>query len=87
VRANARCRTVMKNLGLDRIVTVEEEPAAVEPSPPLRDAEGHPPREAKRETIIEAHRNLVEADPANEVRFKDVIDFLQHKEPQDEARP
>jgi len=86
-RANARCRTVMKNLGLDRIVTVEEEPALVEPSPPLRDAEGHPPREAKRETIIEAHRNLVEADPANEVRFKDVIDFLQHKEPQDEGRP
>ena len=87
VRANARCRTVMKNLGLDRIVTVEEGPGGAEPLPPLHDAEGHPPREAKRETIIEAHRNLVEADPANEVRFKDVIDFLQHKEPPDEARP
>jgi hypothetical protein len=76
----------MKNLGLDRVVAVEEEPTGNEPPPPLRDAEGNPPREARRETIIEAHRNLVAADPANEVRFKDVIEFLQHKEPPDEPR-
>jgi len=86
VRANERCRKVMKNLGLDRVVALEEEPTGQEPSPPLRDAEGNPPREAKRETIIEAHRNLVAADPANEVRFKDVIEFLQHQEPRDEPR-
>lgn len=81
VRANSRCRQVMKNLGLDRIVALEDEPAAGEVSPPLHDAEGNPPREAKRETIIEAHQNLVAADPGNEVRFKDVIEFLQHKAP------
>lgn len=80
VRANARCRTVMKDLGLDRVVALEDEPAAGT-SPPLHDAEGNPPREAKRETIIEAHQNLMDANPDNAVRFKDVIDFLQHKEP------
>lgn len=87
VRPNARCRQVMKNLGLDRIVSVENEAAAGEPAPPLQDAEGNPPREAKRETIIEAHENLVAADPANEVRFKDVIEFLKHKEPDKETDP
>lgn len=87
VRPNERCRQVMKNLGLDRIVSVEDEPGAGEAAPPLHDAEGNPPREAKRETIIEAHENLVAADPQNEVRFKDVIEFLKHKEPGNEARP
>lgn len=87
VHPNARCRQVLKNLGLDRIVSVEEESTAPAPGEPLRDAEGHPPREAKRETIIEAHENLVAADPANAVRFKDVIDFLKHKEPPAEPSP
>ena len=86
IRPNARCRQVLKNLGLDRIVSVEDEPAAAAPGEPLRDAEGNPPREAKRETIIEAHENLIAADPANAVRFKDVIDFLKHKEPEDQPR-
>jgi anti-sigma B factor antagonist len=86
IRANNRCRSVLQNLGLDRVFTVEEAvPDA--PAEPLHDAEGHPPREAKRETIIEAHENLVAANPDNAVRFKDVIEFLQHKEPGDQARP
>jgi len=87
VHPNARCRQVLKNLGLDRIVSVEEESPAAAPGEPLRDAEGNPPREAKRETIIEAHENLVAADPANAVRFKDVIDFLKHKEGSGEPSP
>lgn len=85
-RPNARCRQVLRNLGLDRILSVEDEAPVSAPGEPLRDAEGNPPREAKRETIIEAHENLVAADPANAVRFKDVIDFLKHKEPGNEAR-
>ncbi len=87
VHPNARCRQVLKNLGLDRIVSVEEEAPANAPGPPLRDAEGNPPREAKRETIIEAHENLVAANPENAVRFKDVLDFLKHQEPSEKARP
>lgn len=87
VRANARCRQVMHNLGLDRVVSLEDEPPTAAPAAPLRDAEGHPPREAKRDAIIEAHENLVAANPENEVRFKDVIEFLKQKEPADEPRP
>ena len=87
VHPNARCRQVLKNLGLDRIVSVEEDAPVPAPGSPLRDAEGNPPREAKRETIIEAHENLVAANPENAVRFKDVLDFLKHKAPSDEARP
>jgi hypothetical protein len=64
-----------------------EDTTAEAPAAPLREAEGHPPREARRETIIEAHENLVAANPENAVRFKDVIEFLQHKEPGEQARP
>jgi anti-sigma B factor antagonist len=87
VHPNPRCRQVLRNLGLDRIVSLEEDAPAPAPGDPLRNAEGNPPREAKRETIIEAHENLVAANPENAVRFKDVIDFLKHKAPSDEARP
>lgn len=83
INANERCQQVMKNLGLDHIVIMDNGPEATEPAPPMRDAEGHPPRQAKREAIIEAHENLVAAAPENEVRFKDVIDFLQSKKPAD----
>lgn len=87
IRPNARCRQVLKNLGLDRVLSVEEEAPTPAPGEPLRDAEGNPPREAKRETIIEAHENLVAANAANAVRFKDVIDFLKHKPPSGEPLP
>lgn len=86
IRANDRCRSVLRNLGLDRVFTVEDS-AADAPSAPLRETAVRPPREAQRETIIEAHENLVAANPENAVRFKDVIEFLQHQEPGDQARP
>lgn len=87
VQANQRNREVLQNLGLDRILTVAETAPAPVPSDELHDAEDNPPREAKRDTIIEAHENLVAANPANAVRFKDVIEFLKHKEPESQARP
>lgn len=86
IRANERCRSVLRNLGLDRVFTVDDH-AAAPPPEDLQDAEGHPPREAKRETIIEAHENLVAANPDNAVRFKDVIDFLKHEEGDGQAHP
>ena len=79
IRANARCTQVLKNLGLDRILSLEEEALSSPPGSALHDAEENPPREARRETIIEAHENLLAANPENAVRFRDVIDFLKHK--------
>ena len=80
VRANARNRDVLRNLGLDRIFTVEDAAPAHEPEA-MRSAEPGAPQPARRETIVEAHENLVAASPENAVRFKDVLEFLQHKEP------
>lgn len=82
VRANPRNRQVLGNLGLDRIFSVEEQPTTAAPDHGLRETGGGTPKEAKREAIIEAHENLVAANPANAVRFKDVIEFLKHKEPE-----
>lgn len=85
IRANPRNRGLMQNLGLDRIFAVED--TAPTPAPAtLASAEPDAPRAARRETIVEAHENLVAANPENAIRFKDVLDFLQHKEPQ-EPRP
>ena len=77
VRANARNREVMQNLGLDRIFAVED--SLPEPVPArLENAE---PVTARRETILEAHENLVAANPENAIRFKDVLEFLRHETP------
>lgn len=83
IRPNQRNREVLKNLGLDRIFTVIEDTAPAFPAGELHDAEGDPPHPAARDTIIEAHENLVAANPENAVRFKDVIEFLKQKEPGD----
>jgi len=77
VRANRRNRDILSNLGLDRIFAVED--SAPDPFPTT--LESPEPSAARRETIIEAHENLVAANPENAIRFKDVIDFLRHKEP------
>lgn len=78
-RPNARNRDVLQNLGLDRIFTVSDQ--APSPSPgAMRDAEPGSPQPARRETIVEAHENLAAANPENAIRFKDVLEFLQHKE-------
>jgi hypothetical protein len=34
-------------------------------------------REAKEKTMLEAHEALVEADPENLAKFKDVLEFLK----------
>ena len=78
VRTNARNRDVLRNLGLDRIFAVEDTLPA--PAPSL--LESAEPLTARRETIIEAHENLVAANPDNAIRFKDVLEFLRHEAPE-----
>ena len=84
IHANRRNRDVLTNLGLDRIMNLEDEGPST-PTKAMRDAESHPPQEAARETIIKAHQNLIEANPRNAVRFKDVIEFLKGKEPEQQS--
>lgn len=78
IRANDRNRAVMQNLGLDRIFAVEENTPVPAPGR-MEDAEANPPQTARRETIVQAHENLVAANPENAIRFKDVLDFLKQK--------
>jgi anti-sigma B factor antagonist len=75
-RPNARNRDVLQNLGLDRIFTVSDQAPSPYPGA-MKDAA---PQKARRETIVEAHENLAAANPENAIRFKDVLEFLQHKE-------
>lgn len=85
IRANDRNRTVMQNLGLDRIFALEES-TPVPPPGRMEDTEATPPQTARRETIVQAHESLVAANPENAIRFKDVLDFLQQK-PSGQSRP
>jgi len=86
VRANPRNRQVLQNLGLDRVLALEDEPAPSAPTGAWSDAsESAAP--TKRETIIEAHESLVAANPENAVRFKDVIEFLKQERTEEEGRP
>ena len=81
VQANPRCRSLLQNLGLDRVLTLEDTAA---PVPDLQEAATTEPQ-ADRDEILEAHRNLVAANPQNAVRFKDVIEFLEQS--RDENQP
>jgi anti-anti-sigma regulatory factor len=79
VRANPRNFSLLENLGLDHLFSVEPEPSDSAPSSLKKNpepAEGHDSEEA-RVHILEAHEALIEADPRNAVRFQDVIEFLK----------
>jgi anti-anti-sigma factor len=52
IRANDRCRSVMANLGLDRVFTVDGPVPEAPPAAALEDTD-RLPHPAKRETIIE----------------------------------
>ena len=78
VRANERNFTLLESLGLDHLFEIEmgapvEAPVRLERATTAVETD---PQD-QREVILAAHEALVEADPRNEVRFRDVIDFLR----------
>ena len=75
VNLNDRNRDLLAGLGLDRFFTIDQtlEPGAADQTLPSS-AEG---RMARTETMIEAHEAVVAANPANEAKFKDVLDYLK----------
>lgn len=88
LHANPRNQSLLENLGLDHLFSFELPPgesaaprqAAQETLPP---AVADPA--AQQATILSAHEALVEADPENEERFRDVLDLLKQESPQDRA--
>jgi anti-anti-sigma regulatory factor len=83
VNLNERNRDLLINLGLDQLMTLDLDGAlknikataekAVKTELPTDPADKH----ARAETMLEAHRDLVEANPANEAKFKDVLEYLR----------
>ena len=86
LNANTRNLELLRNLGLDRLISIEgstgdgsgpghlngvkEEQLKEMPCPTPTRAEAAP-------TILEAHENLMEFDPRNIPKFKDVVEFLR----------
>ena len=80
INANERNFTLLESLGLDNLFNIEAD-ANQEVTQHLMQtpATGGMKIEDQREVILTAHEALVEADPRNEVRFRDVIDFLRNE--------
>ncbi len=84
VNVNERNTGLLSSLGLDQLFAVE--PAAtgeVEDVPDesrLREAvPAAAGVEAQKKMVLEAHEALVEAEAANAVKFKDVLDYMRHE--------
>ena len=76
---NERNHDLLTNLGLDQLFSMDAS-GARESGPPLRNA--LPPaasadHSTQAETMLEAHEALVEADPGNLTKFKDVLEYLK----------
>ncbi len=78
--ANERNNDLLRNLGLNNLFDVESQ--APEVTDDMVDAKPLAAAEAVRrkdqaECMIEAHEALVDADPENLARFKDVLEYLK----------
>ncbi len=78
--ANERNTDLLRNLGLNNLFDVESK--APEPNESMVEAAPLDPNQAigrsdQAECMIEAHEALVDADPENLARFKDVLEYLK----------
>ena len=75
---NDRNGDLLRNLGLDQLFTLDHDGTAAPDNAPAQSLEpsADPNREAQAQTMLEAHEALVEADPENLTKFKDVLDYL-----------
>ena len=78
VNLNERNHDLLTNLGLDQLFSMDA--CGVDGGPAVRNT--LPPNvpsdhAAQAETMLEAHEALVEADPENLTKFKDVLDYLK----------
>ena len=75
-KLNERNRDLLSNLGLDQLFDMTDGAAdAPVPQTPLPDAPADKATQAA--TMLEAHEELVEANPANAAKFKDVLEYLK----------
>lgn len=85
IRLNERNHDLLTNLGLDQLMTLapstSSAPSAKSEVPTLGQAQtlptAAPDKQTQAETMLEAHQDLVDANPANEAKFKDVLEYLR----------
>jgi anti-anti-sigma regulatory factor len=78
VNLNERNRDLLGNLGLDQLFTLggDEDSSSLGAAPkPLPG--GPTDKVAQAQTMLEAHEELVEANPDNAAKFKDVLEYLK----------
>ena len=79
--ANERNSDLLKNLGLNNLFEIESKIAAVRSETNVEAAPLEQPHSMNRSDqaacMIEAHEALVDADPENLARFKDVLEYLK----------
>ena len=79
INLNERNHELLTNLGLDQLFSMDAcgvRPAGAVPSSTLAPAPTSD-HSAAAETMLEAHEALVEADPENLTKFKDVLEYLK----------
>lgn len=79
VNINERNQDLLCNLGLDQIMQLDQpqpEPALNGEAVPL-DTSGCTDKSVEAVTMLEAHEAVVAANPENEAKFKDVLEFLR----------
>jgi anti-anti-sigma regulatory factor len=75
---NERNNDLLSNLGLDQLFTLggDDDSAAMAAAPkPLPG--GPSDKIAQAQTMLEAHEAVVEANPDNAAKFKDVLEYLK----------
>ncbi len=81
INVNERNAGLLCSLGLDQIFSVEEADGGIslpDEKTQLHQADSPSANGGEQQkTVLEAHEALVEADAANEVKFRDVLDFLR----------
>ena len=79
VNLNERNQDLLCNLGLDQLMQLDPP----SPGPVLNglavalETAGMPDKQAEALTMLEAHEAVVAANPENEAKFRDVLDFLR----------
>jgi anti-anti-sigma regulatory factor len=74
--SNERNESLLRNLGLDHLLTITNERAFQAPGPDHMEQLPQT-KSDNAETVLEAHEALVQASPSNLERFKDVLDYLR----------
>lgn len=79
INLNDRNRDLLTNLGLDQLFTLGGEgnsaDAAAAPQQAIDGGTGG--KSAQAQTMLEAHEALVDANPENLTKFKDVLEYLK----------